>query len=188
VSASSEWLARDAHVAYSVVAARDAEGRTRRFPHTIASMTLLVRVALCALGLTLGLSSRAEGQVPFLRSTVFPKDSARSRNLASNQRSLVDTATALLSKLEIHESTLKPGQHSHPPHRHAHEEVIVLYQGDVDVLQGDVHRQAHGGDVIFLASNEWHNFTNIGTTNATYLVIRMDTHDQPKDLPPIPAP
>lgn len=151
-------------------------------------MKRLVRIALCALVSIAAVTPSAEAQAPPLRSTVFPKDSARSKSLASNQRSLVDTSTAILSKLEIHESTLKPGQNSHPPHRHAHEEVIVLYQGDVDVLQGDVHRKAHGGDVIFLASNEWHNFTNIGTTDAKYLVIRIDTHDEPKDLPSTPAP
>lgn len=146
----------------------------------------------CAPILLCGLSAAAQGQVREppqpLRSMVFPKDSSRSKSLASNQRSLVDTATAILSRLEIHESTLAPGQNSHPPHRHAHEEVIVLYQGDISVLQGTVHRMAHGGDVLFLASNEWHNFTNVGTTDAKYLVIRIDTHDEPKDLPSTPIP
>jgi quercetin dioxygenase-like cupin family protein len=146
------------------------------------------RAVLSAILLVLAVTPRADAQAPPLRSMVFPKDSARSKSLASNQRSLVDTATAILSKLEMHESTLKPGQSSHLPHRHAHEEVIVLYQGDVDVLQENIHRKAHAGDVIFLASNEWHNFTNVGTTDAKYLVIRIDTHDQPKDLPSTPAP
>ncbi|MEO8623174.1 MAG: cupin domain-containing protein [bacterium] len=118
-----------------------------------------------------------------LHSMVFPKDSGRTRSLASNQRSLVDTATAILAKLEMHESTLKPGMNSHPPHRHAHEEVIYLEQGDVSVFQENVVRKAHAGDVIFLASNQWHNFTNIGTTDAKYLVVRIDSRDEPKDLP-----
>jgi quercetin dioxygenase-like cupin family protein len=120
---------------------------------------------------------------PLLHSTIFSKDSGRTKTLASNQRSLVDTATAILRKLEIHESTLKPGANSHPPHRHAHEEVIYLTQGDVSVFLGDGVRKAHAGDVIFLASNQWHNFTNIGTTDAKYMVIRIDTHDEPADLP-----
>ena len=131
--------------------------------------------------------------MPPLSSTVFPKDSARTRSLASNQRSLVDTATAILAKLEMHESTLKPGMSSHPPHRHAHEEVIFLLQGDISVFQEYVSRKAHAGDVIFHASNQWHTFTNIGTTDAKYLVVRIDTRDAPKDLPStnppmVPAP
>ncbi|MES2177551.1 MAG: cupin domain-containing protein [Gemmatimonadota bacterium] len=162
-------------------------------------MIPLIRKALCVLGLTLAIGVQVQSQqvpaapqaqptLPPLRSMVFPKDSGRSRSLASNQRSLVDTATAILKKLEIHESTLKPGANSHAPHRHAHEEVIVMYQGDVEILQGDRWRKAHGGDVVFLASNEWHNFTNIGTVDAKYLVIRIDTNDQGKDLPSNPQP
>ena len=121
--------------------------------------------------------------IPPLSSTVFPKDSARTRSLASNQRSLVDTATAILAKLEMHESTLKPGMSSHPPHRHAHEEVIFLLQGDISVFQGNASRKAHAGDVIFHASNDWHTFTNIGTIDAKYLVVRIDSRDEPRDLP-----
>ena len=120
---------------------------------------------------------------PLLHSMVFPSDSGRTRSQASIARSLVDTATAILAKLEMHESTLKPGMNSHPPHRHAHEEVIYLTQGDVSVFQENVTRKAHANDVIFLASNQWHNITNIGTTDAKYLVVRIDTRDEPKDLP-----
>ena len=120
---------------------------------------------------------------PLLHSMVFPRDSSRTRSQASTARSLVDTATAILAKLEMHESTLKPGMNSHPPHRHAHEEVIYLTQGDVSVFQENVTRKAHANDVIFLASNQWHNITNIGTTDAKYLVVRIDTRDEPKDLP-----
>ena len=136
----------------------------------------------------------APASPPLLHSMVFPKDSGRTRrNLASNQRSLVDTATAILAKLEMHESTLKPGMSSHLPHRHAHEEVIYLAQGDLSVFQENVTRKAHAGDVIFLASNEWHNFTNTGAMDAKYLVIRIDSRDEPKDLPStnppaVPAP
>src|SRR4051812_47075792 len=114
------------------------EPRARHRPSTTPIMRDLARILLFALVSTIGSIAPAAAQAPPLRSTVFPKDSARSKSLASNQRSIVDTSTAILSKLEIHESTLKPGQNSHPPHRHAHEEVIVLYQGDVDVLQGEV--------------------------------------------------
>jgi ketosteroid isomerase-like protein len=91
---------------------------------------------------------------PLLHSIVFPRDSGRTRSQASIARSVVDTATVILAKLEMHESTLKPGMNSHPPHRHAHEEVIYLTQGDVSVFQENVTRKAHAGDVIFLASNQ----------------------------------
>jgi quercetin dioxygenase-like cupin family protein len=123
----------------------------------------------------------AQAQAP-LRSTVFPADSARVRKVgAANQRSLVDTLTAILSKLEMHETTLAPGQSPHAPHRHAHEELMILRNGTVEVLQGTTTRVAHAGDVIFMASNELHGLKNTGTTDATYLVIRIDPHDLPPD-------
>lgn len=126
-------------------------------------------------------TASAQAQAP-LRSTVFPADSARVRKGgAANQRSLVDTLTAILSKLEMHETTLAPGQSPHAPHRHAHEELMILRNGTVEVLQGTATRVAHAGDVIFMASNELHGLKNTGKIDATYLVIRIDPHDLPPD-------
>lgn len=119
-----------------------------------------------------------------LRSTVFPVDSARTRNGPANQRSLVDTLTAILSKLEMHETTLAPGQSPHAPHRHAHEELMVMRTGVVEVLQGTKTRIARAGDVIFMASNELHGLKNTSNANTTYLVIRIDPHDLPPDAKP----
>lgn len=144
------------------------------------------RALVPACGIALSIAPMA-AQVP-LRSTVFPADSARARNGPANQRSLVDTLTANLSKLEMHETTLAPGQSPHPPHRHAHEELMVVRTGVVEVLQGTKTRLAHAGDVIFMASNELHGLKNTGNANATYLVIRIDPHDLPPDATPSARP
>jgi quercetin dioxygenase-like cupin family protein len=122
--------------------------------------------------------------VPPLRSTIFPADSARSRRTRSPvQRSIVDTTTAILAKLEMHETTLQPGESPHPPHRHAHEELMIVRSGTVEVLQNGVTRRAGPGDVIFMASNELHGLRNPGPGPVTYLVIRIDPHDLPPDAP-----
>jgi quercetin dioxygenase-like cupin family protein len=144
------------------------------------------RALLCACTITLSTTTTA-AQAP-LRSTVFPADSARVRNGPANQRSLVDTLTAILSKLEMHETTLAPGQSPHPPHRHAHEELMVVRTGVVEVLQGTKTRLARAGDVIFMASNELHGLKNTSRENTTYLVIRIDPHDLPPDAKPSSAP
>ncbi|MEO8336481.1 MAG: cupin domain-containing protein [bacterium] len=122
----------------------------------------------------------ALAQVP-LHSTVFPPDSARSRRTtpANSQRSIVDTLTATLAKLEMHETTVPPGGAPHAPHRHMHEELLVIRSGEMEVLQGTVTRIAKPGAVVFMASNEWHGLKNPGTVPATYLVIRIDPHDIP---------
>jgi len=122
----------------------------------------------------------AIAQAP-LHSTVFPADSARSRRStpANTQRSIVDTLTATLAKLEMHETTVPAGGAPHAPHRHIHEELLVIRTGVMEVLQGTTTRTAGPGAVVFMASNEWHGLKNPGTTPATYLVIRIDPHDIP---------
>jgi len=84
----------------------------------------------------------------------------------------------------MHETTLAPGQSPHPPHRHAHEELMVVKSGTVEVLQGETRHIARPGDVIFMSSNELHGLTNTGSVSATYLVIRIDAHDLPPDAKP----
>ena len=146
-----------------------------------------LRVALCASVVLVG--DAAAAQAP-LRSAVFPADSARSRtsSATSSQRSIVDTLTATLAKLELHETTVPAGMASHPPHRHAHEELLVVRTGVMEVLQGTVTRRAGPGSVVFMASNELHGLKNPGPGPVSYLVIRIDPHDLPPSAPSSTAP
>jgi len=117
---------------------------------------------------------------PPLRSAVFPADTGRVRATdAGVFRALVDTVTSNLSRLEIHVTTLGPGRSPHPPHRHAHEELMIVRSGTLEVLQNEVTRHAGPGAVIFEASNELHGLRNPGPDSATYVVIRIDPHDLP---------
>src|SRR4051812_39662781 len=79
----------------------------------------------------------SDAQAP-LHSWVFPADSARSRKTSetSSVRSLVDTLTKTLAKLEMHETTLAVGASPHAAHRHSHEELIIVRTGLIEVLQG----------------------------------------------------
>jgi quercetin dioxygenase-like cupin family protein len=115
-----------------------------------------------------------------LRSAVFPPDTGRVRvTEAGLFRALVDTCTANLNRLEIHVTTLAAGRSPHPPHRHAHEELMVVRSGTLEVLQNGATRRAGPGAVIFEASNELHGLHNPGPDSATYVVIRIDPHDLP---------
>lgn len=109
---------------------------------------------------------------------MFRADSGSVRHqTGATFRSLADTTTANLSRLEMHVTTLAPGQSPHAPHRHAHEELMVLRSGTLEVLQNGRTRHAQAGDVIFEASDELHGLRNPGPDSATYLVIRIDPHD-----------
>src|SRR5438270_7958375 len=108
-----------------------------------------------------------------LGSTVFRADSGNVRRQTGAMfRSLVDSTTTNLSRLEMHVTTLAPGQSPHAPHRHAHEELMVVRSGSLEALQNGVTRQARAGDVIFEAANELHGLRNPGPDSVTYLVIR----------------
>lgn len=75
--------------------------------------------------------------------------------------------------LEMHETILGPGEISHPPHKHVNEEVIFIMEGTIDAsIEGKVER-ATAGSVTYFASNEMHNFKNVGDTACRYYVLEL---------------
>ncbi|HEV3060092.1 MAG TPA: cupin domain-containing protein [Vicinamibacterales bacterium] len=86
-------------------------------------------------------------------------------------RQVMRAPTPTLDELEIHISTLSPGKSPHPPHKHQHEELLIVKEGTLDTFQSGTTRRVGPGGIIFQASNELHNVTNVGQTPATYYVI-----------------
>lgn len=82
------------------------------------------------------------------------------------------TPTATLDKLDVHATTVNPGQQPHDPHRHWEEELIVVKEGTIEAMQNGETTVVGPGSVIFEASNELHGLRNVGDTPATYLVIK----------------
>ena len=94
-------------------------------------------------------------------------------------RSLGNGPTATLDDLELHVTTLKPGQTSHAPHKHPNEELVIIREGTVETLSGGKWERLGPGSVIFNASNSPHALRNVGTTPATYHVINWKTPATP---------
>jgi uncharacterized cupin superfamily protein len=90
-------------------------------------------------------------------------------------RQLCKAPTATLEQLEIHITTLNPGQASHPPHRHPNEELIILREGECETLSDGKWIKVGPGSVVFNASNSLHAFRNIGTVPASYHVINWSS-------------
>lgn len=88
---------------------------------------------------------------------------------------IVRAPTATLEELEMHVTTLKPGLSSHAPHTHPNEELVIIREGEVEVLSGGVWKKVGPGGVVFNASNSPHALKNVGTTDAVYHVINFKT-------------
>ena len=78
---------------------------------------------------------------------------------------------ATLDELEMHVTTLNPGQTSHAPHKHPNEELVIVREGTVEVLVQGEWKRLGPGSGIFNASNELHGLRNVGTTPTTYHVV-----------------
>ena len=76
-------------------------------------------------------------------------------------------------KVEIHNSTLKPGAMPHPPHRHAHSEFLTICEGTLSWILEKQTLPAGPGDILYAASGELHGLKNVGSTIARYNVIAV---------------
>jgi mannose-6-phosphate isomerase-like protein (cupin superfamily) len=75
--------------------------------------------------------------------------------------------------VEAHETELGEGLAPHPPHRHIHEEVVVVRQGLLEVTIGERSARLGPGSVAFIASNEEHGWKNVGTGSVRYLLFAL---------------
>jgi XRE family transcriptional regulator, regulator of sulfur utilization len=89
------------------------------------------------------------------------------------RRECLDAHTATLDRLEVHATTLNPGQSPHPAHMHPEEEVIIVKEGVLESAQNDKINRVEAGGMIFQASNELHGLKNVGTKPAVYYVIKF---------------
>lgn len=89
-------------------------------------------------------------------------------------RKIFQMPTTLLQEIEYHVTTLNPGMSPHPPHHHRHEEMIIVKEGMLDARVENEIARLNVGDILFVASNELHGWTNVGDEPATYYVIQWN--------------
>jgi quercetin dioxygenase-like cupin family protein len=75
--------------------------------------------------------------------------------------------------LEVHITTLAPGQMPHPAHQHVHEEMVLLQKGTLEVTIEDKSMKIGTGSVAYVRSNERHGWKNVGDTPAEYFVVAI---------------
>ena len=137
---------------------------------TVAVVSVFFAVACMALA-----ESAAK---PIMHSSIFNwADLKVTPTKVGERRSVCDAPTPTLANLEIHITTLNPGEAPHPAHRHASEELMIVKEGTLEALQGDSTNTVTTGGIIFEASNELHGLRNIGTNQATYFVLKYVPRD-----------
>ena len=142
----------------------------------VAAVAMLATAAIVTFAQT--------GAKPVLHSSVFNWDSLKVEPTRMGERRAVfDAPTPALEDLEMHITTLNPGESPHPPHRHPAEELMIIKEGTLEALQGGRTNIVTAGGTIFEASNELHGLRNIGTNRATYYVLKMVPHDLAKPRP-----
>ena len=111
---------------------------------------------------------------------VLPSKSYIYENLAvkksangNEQRALFNGATHGKFPVEAHITSLGPGLMPHAAHRHAHEEMVLLHSGKLDVTIEGKTTHLTPGSVAYVYSNEEHGWKNPGPERAEYFVIAL---------------
>lgn len=145
-------------------------------------------VALIAVVATAGAFALAD-QKPVMGSAVFDWNTIPvTPTSVGSTRSFFSAPTATLKNLEMHVTTLNPGQMPHQPHRHPDEELIIIQQGTVEALSNGQWKRVGPGSVIFNGSNQLHGLKNVGSEPAVYDVVKFVSSETPAALPPeVPA-
>ena len=126
---------------------------------------------------TLVFSAVVHPQTAVMHSKVFDWNGFTvNKTAVGESRQVVRSPTPTLDELEMHITTLNPGQTSHAPHQHPNEELIIIREGTVETLSLGEWKRVGPGSIIFNASNELHGIRNVGTGPATYHVINWTSH------------
>lgn len=118
---------------------------------------------------------------PLMHSAIFNWNNLKAETTKTGERrGVFDSPTATLERLEMHITTLNPGEAPHAPHQHPEEELMIVKEGTLEALQNDKTNRVETGGIIFEASGELHGLRNIGTNRATYYVLKFYPRDLPK--------
>lgn len=136
-------------------------------------------VAIITVASTLGIIAFAQTS-NVMSSTVVNWNSIPAEpNKTGSTRTFLKGRTPTLESLEVHVTTLNPGQAPHPPHQHPNEELVIVKEGTIEVLNNGEWKKIGPGSVFFIASNELHGVRNPGPEAATYHVVGWKTAETP---------
>ena len=118
-------------------------------------------------------NSPSAAQSP-LPSAVYPFSDLPVRTANGTEyRDVLKGKLATGESLEVHETTLPPGDAPHPPHHHLHSEMWLIREGTVELAVSGKTYRLGPGSVGFVHSNDEHGIKNVGATPAIYFVVAI---------------
>lgn len=75
--------------------------------------------------------------------------------------------------IDLHITTLQPGEMPHPPHRHVHEELMMIQKGILEFTISGQSSRVGPGSVVFVHSQDLHGLKNVGSEPAQYFVLAI---------------
>ena len=94
-------------------------------------------------------------------------------------RSLISRGAASGGLLNVHFSQLQPGYSPHPPHAHIEEEILIVVEGEAEVVlpesQDDLDPAIHRltpGDFTYYPAYRWHTIRNSSARPIIYLMFK----------------
>lgn len=140
------------------------------------TMSILSRRYLTFLlpSLAASLAAAQQKQLPLLPSKVYTNDQIPYHGDQTKKgREFFNGVTHSGFNIEVHETALGPGIETHAPHKHEHEEIIIVVEGTLETNVEGQKEKADGGSVVYFGSNQMHNARNVGTTPCRYYVIEL---------------
>ena len=109
-----------------------------------------------------------------LRTKAYPFETLKMRQ-AENTKTwpILNGNTHTGVPLDLHETELAAGAAPHPPHRHAHEEMLFVREGEVELILAGGTTRLGSGSCAYLASNDLHGYRNPGNVPAKYFVFAI---------------
>ena len=89
-------------------------------------------------------------------------------------RAIFSQPTAWLKNMNMHATTLNPGEISHPQHMHRAEEILLLRSGAVRMHIANGYLPAKAGDLVFLPSGVPHDLENGNTGRTEYFALQWE--------------
>lgn len=89
-------------------------------------------------------------------------------------RAIFSQPTTWLRNINMHATTLNPGEISHPQHMHRAEEILLIRSGNVRMHIGNGYIPAKAGDLVFLPSGVPHDLENGNSGRTEYFALQWE--------------